>query len=489
MNLMNSETEKVLEYFQQICQIPRRSGHEEEIRNWLSAWAISNKFTPKSDAIGNLLIQVPSSAGYESCSIVTLQCHMDMVCEKTSDSDHDFDKDALRTYFEQGWLTAKETTLGADNGIGIAIAMTVATSETICHPPLELLFTADEESGLTGVSALEKDFFSGKQLINLDSEEIDIFTIGCAGGVNIHISIPIVVDETAEIGQQTVTVEAGGMAGGHSGIEIHRGSANAIKVLADTLSYALEKVEIRITRLEGGTSHNVIPNNASCDIRVSEENLEELLSLIKAYEVTMRGKYKNTDSDLFLRATLSASIGSRALITDDTRKVVDFLLSFPHGISSMSEIDHNVVETSNNLAQVQIDKTHLKVLSSQRSFINTSRDRLSGDIAQLTKAAGGLSYEDNSYSAWQPDPASRLLTKSKKVYSRLFPNSEPAIELIHAGLECGVIGEKYPGIDMISMGPTIKYPHSPREKVFVPHIDRFFGFFVELLAELCDERQ
>lgn len=478
---MNIETDKIIDYFQQICQIPRRSKHEEKIRSWLLNWAKLNNFPYNKDQVGNVLILAPASPGNESSPPLVLQCHMDIVCEKAPDSKHDFDSDPISTLYEGEWLTAKDTTLGADNGIGMAIAMTAATSKYLKHPPLELLFTIDEETGLNGANELEANFIQGKKLINLDSEDVDTFTIGCAGGTNTHISIPIHSCPIEQDNQQMISIKIDGAHGGHSGIDIHIGHANAIKVLAHVLNQLAQQFEFRIIKLDGGTNHNVIPSSAGCDIQIKQKDLPLLSSLIKEIDSQNKKKYQTTDPDLFIDLQILKNNINTALTQADTRKVIKFLTAFPHGVSAMSKEIPNVVETSNNLARAKIDTSKFQILSSQRSLDNAKRDELSGIIEKIVKEAGGHCLEDNTYSSWKPDMSSLLLAASKKNYAVLYPDHEPTINVIHAGLECGVIGKKYPNMDMISIGPTIRFPHTTEEKVHVPSIEKFMKFFKNLL--------
>ncbi len=481
---MNAETNMVIDYFQQICQIPRRSKHEEKIRGWLLGWATSNDFSCTTDQAGNVLVMVPASPGHESSPPLVLQCHMDIVCAKTPDSTHDFDHDPITTLYEGEWLTAMGTTLGADNGIGMELAMTTATSEKLKHPSLELLFTTDEETGLNGATALEAGFIQGKRLINLDSEDVNAFTIGCAGGINTHISIPLHSGRIEKDNQQGASIKVAGARGGHSGVDIHLGHANAIKVLAHVLDQLAQQLEFRIIILDGGTNHNVIPGAASCDIQVKQEDLSLLSSLIKEIDVRNREKYQTTDPDLFIDLQMLEANASSVLTDAATCKVIRFLTAFPHGVSAMSEEVPDVVATSNNLANVQADASQFSILNSQRSLDNTKRDELSGNIKQMVREAGGSCFEDNTYSSWRPDMSSSLLAASKEIYAALFPHNEPGIKIIHAGLECGVIGEKYSGMDIISLGPTIMFPHTTEEKVHVPSIEKFMAFLRELLETL-----
>jgi dipeptidase D len=485
MNLYNSKTEQVLEYFHKICQIPRCSGSEDKVRGWLRCWADSHSFPVQSDAAGNLLINVPATPGHSSRPALALQCHMDMVCEKNADSRHDFTRDPIQTYQQGDWLHATDTTLGADNGIGMAIALTVATSESIHHPPLELLFTTDEESGLVGVSRLPTDLLQSKRLINLDGESAHRFIIGCAGGVNSRIHIPMQKRSPSIQESVYLQIEVGGMASGHSGLKIHKGSANAIKTLVALLKEVSLESDIQLRAFNGGTYHNVIPAQAVCEIGTPTHQMDAVFKRIDRFRKATVLQYHETDPTLFFKSRrIDDSPQVPLLNWQDSLTAINFLHNFPHGSHTHSSTLSGVVETSNNLAQASLEDTGLSILSSQRSLFNSGRDLLTRQIAKAVQKHGGTCVEENGYSAWQPDMNSILLQQCRKTHKRLFPREDLYVEVLHAGLECGVIGEKYPDMDMISLGPTIDHPHTPAERVNLLSLDRFLVFFIELLEEL-----
>jgi dipeptidase D len=460
----HQKTNDILNWFEQINQIPRCSNNEQAISQWLIDWAKSNNFAVSTDKAQNILIKVP---GYDNAPIVILQGHLDMVCEKTPDSNHDFSKDPIKHIYDGEWLTADKTTLGADNGIAIAMAMTLALEKN--HPPLELLFTVNEETGLHGANDLDPELFDGRILINIDSEEEGVVTVGCAGGINTNISLAIEQTEVPS-NYQLIKIKASGMSGGHSGIDIHLEKANAIKILAETL--AMIQFDMRLTNLNGGTAHNVIPRDAEATIWVAENNIEALKNLVLATEKTLKSEYQNTDPDLSITISASDLEADQALTSTDSQKVIDFIIAFPHGVAAKF--------TSNNLATVNIEAGKLKILSSQRSSIESRMAALTYRIEALARLAGGEAYSDNRYPAWQPDMSSELLAKSLDIYENLF-HQKPTVEILHAGLECGIIGNKVQGMDMISIGPTIKYPHSPDEKIHIGSIGRVWDFLQALL--------
>ena len=460
----HQKTNEILNWFEQINQIPRCSNNEQAISQWLTDWAKSHNFAVSTDKAKNLLIKVP---GYDNAPIVILQGHLDMVCEKTPDSNHDFTKDPIKHIYDGKWLTADKTTLGADNGIAIAMAMTLALEKN--HPPLELLFTVDEETGLHGATDLDPELFDGRILINIDSEDEGIITVGCAGGINTNINLPVEQTEVPSNYQQ-IKIKASGMSGGHSGIDIHLEKANAIKILAETI--AMIKFDIRLTNINGGTAHNVIPRDAEATIWVSENDIEAVKNIVLATEKTLKNEYKDTDPDLSITISASDLETDQALRSEDSKKIIDFIIAFPHGVAAKF--------TSNNLATVSIEAGKFKILSSQRSSIESRMAALTDRIEALARLAGGEAYSDNGYPAWQPDMSSELLAKSLDVYENLF-HKKPKIEIMHAGLECGIIGNKVQGMDMISVGPTIKYPHSPDEKIHIGSIGKVWDFLQALL--------
>jgi dipeptidase D len=481
MKFKHKKTNDILNYFQQINQIPRESRHEQAICQWMINWAKQNNFAVKTDKVQNLLIKVPASAGYENAPIVIIQGHLDMVCEKTPDSNHDFRKDPIKMIVDGEWLRADKTTLGADNGIAIAMAMAIAMDKDIPHPPLELLFTIDEETGLNGAAAIESRFFDGRILINIDSEQEGYLTIGCAGGYNTNIALPI---EWAKVpnNYQLMTIKAGGMTGGHSGIEIHVERANAIKVLAQTLHFMRQQTEIRLVNFSAGTAHNAIPRNAEAIIFIPQNDTDKIKASLKQVENSLKAEYQKTDPHLFIKIENHNASNDQAIT--NTEKIIDLILALPHGVATLSNQNiASLVETSNNLASISIQGNSLKVLTSQRSAVESKLEVLTQRIEAIARLSGSTVYSDNRYAAWQPQMDSPLLAKSREIYEKLF-NKKPTIDVIHAGLECGIIGEKASGMDMISIGPTIKYAHSPNETMHIGTIGKVWDLLLELLKEL-----
>jgi len=482
MKVEHEKTKEILKWFAEISKIPRCSKNEAAICRWLVNWAKENHFDVKTDRVNNVLIKVPGSPGYENSSIVVIQGHLDMVCEKTPDSGHDFSKDPIKFVFDGDWLTADKTTLGADNGIAVAAAMTLALDKKTPHPPLELLFTVDEETGLTGASALEPGFINGQIMINLDSEDEGYFTVGCAGGVNTNLSIPFpVMDVPAD--EKLMKITGGGMKGGHSGIDINKEKANAIKIMAQTLHLIRQTVDIRLADIFGGTAHNAIPRDIEAFIFVPANECDNVKTITAEAQETFRTEFKNTDPDLHIKAEESQEKYRQALTVEETHKIIDFITVIPHGVAAMSTDIEGLVETSNNLARLRTENGQLKILTSQRSSLISRLNALTNRIEAVARLAGGEGRSGDGYPPWQPNMDSPLLAKSLKIYEKLF-NKKPRVEVIHAGLECGIIGDKNPGMDMISIGPTLKFPHSPDEKILIPTIGMVWNFVAELLKEL-----
>ena len=458
--------------------IPRKSGQEKQIADWLVSWSQKHGFDVKQDSAMNVYIYVPASAGREKAPIVILQAHMDMVCEKTPESAHDFRKDPVKPVTSGDWLCAETTSLGADNGIGMAFALAMATD--VSHPPLELLFTADEETGLWGAKSIVRKNLAGRILINLDSEEEGVFTIGCAGGRDTNITLPL--SRKKLIPGKCFKMAIDGLRGGHSGIDIHKQRENAIVLLARLLRYL--EVETRIMHLgdmAGGSAHNAIPRSAYAVAVVpnkQQSTFRKVFFKAAANLKQITGVYEPG-----LKISL-APIKEKvpACSSEDTVKIIRLLNALPHGAAKMTA-NSGLVETSNNLATLSIDMDNLNVLSSQRSFTAVQLDWITGRIESVAALAGARYVSGEGYPGWQPNLSSKILKLCKHVYTRKF-GKEPRVEAVHAGLECGIIGAKFRDMDMISMGPTIKNPHCPQERLFLPSLSGVWDFLAELMKEI-----
>ena len=480
MNIKHEETKQILSLFEAISAIPRCSKNEEKIAAFMMDWAQQNGLSAKQDKVGNVLIRVPATPGYEQTGTVVIQGHMDMVCEKTAESTHDFSKDPIRFVFDGDWLKADKTTLGADNGIALAMAMTLALDKDAAHPPLELLFTVDEETGLTGANALQGDFIEGKILLNIDSEDEGVFTVGCAGGRDTHISLALQYEDPPA-GFVMARLKASGMTGGHSGVNINEERANAVRVLVRAILQLQNQTDLRIADIAGGTAHNAIPRDAWADIFMAKDSFKDIEITVAELDQVFKKEFKNTDPNLKLSVEpMPETIGKRALTADSSPKIANLLFALPHGVAAMSTDMPGLVETSNNLANIKIRNSKLEIITSQRSSVMTRLHALTLRIEIIGRLAGAEVVSGNGYPAWQPNMQSPLLARCQVVYERLF-GKKPHIEAIHAGLECGIIGDKKAGMDMISFGPTLKNPHSPDEKIHVESIGKIWDFLVELL--------
>jgi dipeptidase D len=480
---MPEPSDAILEIFETINGIPRCSKNEQAVAAWLMAWAAQRGLRHRSDAAGNLVIQVPASPGAEGAPVVVLQGHMDMVCEKTPESLHDFTRDPIRSHRSGEWLKAQGTTLGADNGIALALALHLVDDRQLRRPALELLFTVDEESGLSGASRLEPDLFRGRILINIDSEDEGVFTIGCAGGEETLVSLDL--DRGAPAGELAPgCFRVGGLRGGHSGVDIAKQRANANRLLGRLLARAGELPALRLVSLSGGSAHNAIPRDAQASVAAPREAFPNLEALARACQDLFRREYGSADPGIQVSFVESAASAQAPLTTASGARVVDLLMALPHGVAGMSLGVEGLVETSCNLAVLATDGDTLKITSSQRSSSESRLDDMTARVTAVARLAGGRCARLNRYPAWQPDTASRLLARCREVHRRL-TGQEAVVEIIHAGLECGLIGAKAPGMEMISVGPTLRNPHSPDEALHIPSVDRVRNFLAALLEDLA----
>ena len=458
---MNKKIERVLEIFEQINNIPRKSKNEETISKWLYDWALQNGFEAEQDSFLDILVKVPATPGYENYDTVVFQGHMDMVCEKVPESTHNFLTDPIVMYQEDGWLKARETSLGADNGIALAISMALATDPDIKHPPLELLYTVDEETGLTGAVNLEPGWVSGKKLIHIDSEDEGVFTIGCAGGRDAKITLPKDSMESNSF-DTSYEISIEGLKGGHSGVEIDQEKGNSNIMLARVLkNLDIQGIQFGIASINGGTAHNAIPRNSKGIISFNKVDLPKLETVVKDIKAKLKDEYKISDPGVNI--VLNPCELKNVL---SNKKIVDLILALPNGVIYNSMEMKGIVETSSNVAVIKTTQENFELLMSQRSSVMSRLDEICNKIDSIVKLSGGSVVFGGGYPSWQPDFDSQILKDLTKCYNEIF-NREPIIEVIHAGLECGVIGAKYPGMEMISIGPTIKSPHCPDEKMLI----------------------
>ena len=477
------EPKKLWEIFYGITQVPRCSKKEEKIREFVKNFASEHKLDFKEDATGNIVINVPASEGKENAPKVVLQGHIDMVCEKNKSTEHNFDTDPLTVYRDGDWITADGTTLGADNGIGVAAAMAVALDKDAVHGPMEILCTVDEETGMTGVSGLQEGFISGEYLLNLDSEEDGVFYVGCAGGQD-TVGVMELVMQNCVDDYEPYEIIVTGLEGGHSGLDIHRGRANAIKLLAFLLA-RFEGMNIKAYEISGGSLRNAIPREAEVKVVIDPAEVEKVKEIIEKFKADALLEYKITDPNIEIKLNKLSEKPDKIFTTQYFKKIVNVLLALPHGVISMSKEIPGLVETSTNLATIKMDGEVIIIGTSQRSSIESAKNNISLSVASLFSLAGAEVKIGDGYPSWTPNMDSPLLKKSVEIYKRLF-GEEPEIKAIHAGLETGLLGSKYPGLDMISFGPTIEGAHSPGERVNIPAVEKFYKLLKEILKELAE---
>ena len=477
------EPKVVWKYFERIRRIPHGSRTEAALAEAVVKWAKEAGCAAKRDATGNVIVHVVASRGRESAPVVVLQGHLDMVCEKNSDKAFDFEKDAISLVRDGDWIRADGTTLGADNGIGVAIALALMEDKAAQHGPLELLFTVDEETGLNGASGLVPGFITGKTFLNLDTEEDGAFYVGCSGGRDTQIRLPI-CRGPIPAGHAAYRVDVKGLRGGHSGLDIVLNRGNAIRLLARVVLAAAEKIDIRLAAVEGGDKHNAIPREAWAIATVPADGAAAFERICAEQLAGFRTEFASAEPELALTAARAAAVPADALTDASTRAAARLLLAMPHGVLAMSRDLQGLVETSSNVARVRTEADALTILASSRSSNASALDGVIAQIRSVCALANASAEPNKGYPGWQPNMASPLLAAALEVWAKEF-GDKPKITAIHAGLECGIIGEKFPGTDMLSFGPTIRWPHSPTECVSISTVGRMAQFTRALLAALA----
>lgn len=479
--LENCEPKQVWAHFEKFCGIPHPSGHEKRAAKYIVDLAARLGLAAITDKTGNVLVRKETTDPSPGRKGVILQSHLDMVPQKNADTAHDFLADPIRPWIDGEWVKAGGTTLGADNGIGVAIACAVLESGTISHGPVEALFTVDEERGMTGAFNLSDNFLSGTRLINLDTENENELCIGCAGGTDIIGSFSAVPEPVPE-GHKAFTISMQGLFGGHSGMEIHLGRGNALKLVARLFEKIEADTGLRIASVKGGSACNAIPREVFVTVTVPEKHETAFIEGIAAFGTTVSRELSSTDPDFRCTAT-PTRLPTGVFPRSTQRQFLAVLLKMPHGVLSMSTEMKGTVETSNNPAIISTGKDSVRIECMARSSSSAALDSLRGEITALMKSNGAAVSYDSIFPGWQPDPSSTLLTTLKKVYTGL-NGREPEIVAVHAGLECGVIGARYPRLEMVSCGPTIHFAHSPDERLHIGSVERFWKFLVAGLEEL-----
>ncbi len=470
------------EIFYDITQVPRPSKKEEKIREFIRGFAKKHSLDFTEDSAGNIVVDVPATPGKETAAGVILQGHIDMVCEKNKDKAHNFETDPLEILRDGDWIKADGTTLGADNGIGVAAALAVALDEEAVHGPMQILCTVDEETGMTGASALNADAISGKYLLNLDSEEDGVFYVGCAGGQDTVGKLKIEWTEP-DAGFSPYELVVTGLSGGHSGLDIHRGRANSIKLLAYLIS-KLPSDKFQLYEINGGSLRNAIPREAYVKILLAPDAADNVKSIVERFQKETLLEYKVSDPGLSVKFQPINESVSSVYSKDFFNTLLNVLLALPHGVIAMSKEIDGLVETSTNLATVSVKEGAVVIGTSQRSSIESAKNNISESVAAVFRLAGVETETGDGYPGWTPNMDSELLKISKGVYKNLF-GDEPEVKAIHAGLETGLLGSKFKQLDMISFGPTIQGAHSPTERVNIPAVDKFYSLLKNILAELA----
>ncbi len=472
----------IWKHFSEFLKIPHCSGNEKALGDYIISVAKRNELEWQWDKAGNVIVNKKASPGFESSEGIILQGHLDMVCEKNSDTKHDFSKDEIQAKIDGEWVIATTgTTLGADNGIGGCAALAIMEDNGLKHPPLEFLFTVEEETGLIGASKLQPGFLKGRKLLNLDSEDEGEFTIGCAGGADTQIVLP--VKQSSKESNDLCRIRLFGFQGGHSGMDIHLGRGNPIKLLARILWETAKEVPFQLTEFEGGTLRNAIPREAWANILIGQDNKDRFESLTQKSFEFIKNEYKVTEPEAQMSFAKSKEGPRNPLDKDSHSSLVNLLYSLPHGVIAMHPEMEGLVETSTNLAIVHTHEDNIQVICNTRSSTASALEATRHSLEAASELAGARTTLEEGYPGWKPNLQSPLLKKLKEIYQETFGN-EPHVVAVHGGLECGIIGEKFPGMDMISFGPTIRYPHSPNEKVHIKSVEKFWAFLTTLLSEL-----
>ena len=478
--LANLQPESLWKHFGNLAAIPRPSNKEAAARDYARSVASLYHLESIQDHSGNLIVRKSAYPGRESAPTTLLQAHLDMVCEKNEGTAHNFDSDPIQLVRDGDWLKADGTTLGADNGIGVAAALAVMEATDLAHGPLEFAFTIDEERGLTGASEFEPGLLKSKYYLNLDNEEIDTLCIGCAGGLNTTLNRQLTLVPPSA--GAAFRIKISGLHGGHSGVDIHLGRGNALRILGSVLLDLLDRLPLQLASLNGGSAHNAIPREAAAVVVLPASRANDLQSLLASAEASHKAELGAFDPDLQITVT-KTDLPAHVFDAADAKNTAALLVSVPNGVLSMSPDVPGLVQTSTNIAIVTTQGDLLTIATSQRSAIASSKDVAARRVATVARLAGFEVEHDSSYPGWKPEPDSELVHKMQAVHQKLFGHPAQLIAM-HAGLECGVIGEKYPGLQMISFGPTIRHPHSPNERVQISTVQSFWNYLTLVLESL-----
>jgi dipeptidase D len=478
MSIRQLEPSALWNHFADLNEVPRPSKHEERVIAFMQNFGRSLGLETHTDSVGNVIIKKPATPGMESRRTIVLQGHLDMVHQKNNDTDFDFNSEGIRSYIDGDWVKARGTTLGADNGIGVASIMTLLASRDIPHPPLEALFTIDEETGMTGAKGLVENLLTGDILLNLDSEEDNELTIGCAGGLNTNTTIQY-AEEAVAPGHTGLRISVSGLKGGHSGIEIHLGRGNANKIMNRLLFGMNELCGLRIASVDGGGLRNAIPRESVAIVAVREDHMKVFQSEMEQRRQDILREFHSVEPDLNISAEPAAQ-PQKVMASADQIRLTRAIAAMPNGVYRMSPDIPGLVETSSNLARVEVKDGVFTTLSLQRSSIESGKEEIAQAIRATFELAGAEVEHSGDYPGWAPNAASPLLARMVGTYEQLF-GEKPHVAACHAGLECGIIGTHYPGMDMISFGPTIRHPHSPDEKVHIASVQKFWKYLLAIV--------
>lgn len=479
--ILDLEPKAIWKNFHSLTQIPRPSKKEEKVIAFVKSFGEDLGLETIVDEVGNVIIRKPATAGFEDRQTVVLQGHLDMVPQKNEGTPHDFEKDPIETIIDEGWVKANGTTLGADNGIGAAAAMGVLEATDLEHGPIEALFTIDEETGMTGAFKLKPGVLKGDILLNMDSEDEGELYIGCAGGIDTTGEITFTPEETpAESKAFRVSVK--GLKGGHSGLDIPLGRGNANKIINALMLMGADKFGLRVAQIEGGSLRNAIPREAFAVVVVPEAHAERFGQFVDAFGKIAGDEFAKADPGLSV-SCLAAELPEKVMDKKSQIALFESVAKCPNGVIAMSKDMPGVVETSTNLAIVKSEGNVITLAALQRSSVDTDKAKLAEQIRNVFENAGGKAYSSGDYPGWKPNVNSPILETMKKVYNDKY-GKVPEVKVIHAGLECGILGANYPNWDMISFGPTIRNPHSPDEKVEIETVGLFWDYLVETLKNV-----
>lgn len=480
-NLSSLYPQPLWQWFAQICAIPHPSKHEQALSQHIQAWAKDKGLALIEDKVGNLIIKKPATPGMEKCKTVVIQAHLDMVPQKNADKVHDFTKDPIEAYVDGDWVKANGTTLGADNGIGMASALAILASDDIKHGPLEVLLTVDEEAGMTGAFGVEPGMLDAEILINTDSEQEGEIYMGCAGGVDAEFTVPVQWQAVTD-GVQAFNLSISGLKGGHSGVNIHLGRGNANKLLARFLADNAAHLDLTVAAFNGGSLRNAIPREASVTLTVPAAQRAQLQQQVAQFETLLKQELAAVEPTLKL-SLVETTMPQQVLTTVTQCALINLLNVCPNGVMRMSDEVAGVTETSLNMGVITTKDTSVQVLCLIRSLIDSGREQVQSMLSSLAQLAGANVVFSGAYPGWKPNPDSPVMAIVNQTYQDIY-HKEPVIMVIHAGLECGLFKKPYPEMDMVSIGPTIRFPHGPDEMVNITTVGQYWQLLLAVLERI-----